>query len=1004
MVRLLLVHIFHCQGGNMDEVKYNKQIGRIKCMVFKNDGEVYGFIEGNRNTNGKDYYFKPVKDEDLYLDRGDLVSFRPREYDDGKYSALNVTPLEKDTAFWNFLCSQNGESLYEKIKSSLGTRDLKRIWERIPVDQLLNHEWLLKDMEGPEAVSFLNSLIIKVPENHKELIQKLIAQNRETFKTLDIRKKYPEIIDYIEKSIPYDYLLEHEWLLRIMTPVKSASFLDSLVSEDPENHKELILKLIEQKRILFQKLTIKSKFQNIIDYILKNEEALEKIGSSLPEFITNNGLAVSGAIDLESIPRHLITEGVLDCFDYKKCILFLVEHDDLKNRYQDYFTNLIRNSSRIDDNLIFSLPEKVITKEVFQLFKIKDKVYYLLNHKEKLKECYEYFKSLAQDYKGELDVNLSIPLAVLKCFNFSQQKEYLFKKYDETNGLKEDPALLDHLKYLLANSTEIFTLDGLPEELITEGVVQKLPIYDMLSYYDDRIKECFNNAALKNEYLKKREKAIIEKINTIEAGKINPVYVTEPVFNAFNKNQKTEYVMNALLKVGEQDKTTDSEILLDRLSQCGDFKLEEIGNLSTDFLYDRRLLDALKKSHNEPAEKVRFIYQLVNSSKLSRELVDCLQPEEGSVYAPVHYLVRYSYTNDRKDFELMNKSFIELKKTTSNLLKENDYDTVAEELSLILPTCQNRAILDYGARYRYFCDAVFQKDRKTDSKQNASSSWCRGYRRFISHRDWVGGDVCPRNIPYGFDYTQWTIVDLFDAFKVRAVNVPRLKYPEDYIPKVCGTFNWLFKNRQLMECRYCHELMEEDRAYSKERIDKNDTDVFAAYINTVYGCKKALDENSKHDYKVYLNHCYVCGDDSTIDSRESHFQDIRNNRKFYLCMQCGSGGFIKLSENNYYYVTIPGTICPKCGSDNMKYIGKIKLEGVKQHVFQCNEENCQHKIGLSDQNFERFYPAGTLYVGEDLRGKGFIREGYELYENNILVKVYDSKLKRLVNVTPERND
>ena len=41
----------------MDEAKYNKQIGRIKRMVFKNDGEVYGFIEGNSSTNGKDYYF-----------------------------------------------------------------------------------------------------------------------------------------------------------------------------------------------------------------------------------------------------------------------------------------------------------------------------------------------------------------------------------------------------------------------------------------------------------------------------------------------------------------------------------------------------------------------------------------------------------------------------------------------------------------------------------------------------------------------------------------------------------------------------------------------------------------------------------------------------------------------------------------------------------------------------------------------------------------------------------
>ena len=394
---------------------------------------------------------------------------------------------------------------------------------------------------------------------------------------------------------------------------------------------------------------------------------------------------------------------------------------------------------------------------------------------------------------------------------------------------------------------------------------------------------------------------------------------------------------------------------------------------------------------------------------MSKELIDCLQPEEGTIYAPVHYQAHYSCSNDSSDLVLMNKSFIELKKTTSNLLKENDYDTVAEELSVILPTCHNRTSLDYGAKYRYFCDAVFEKDRKTDSKQNASNSWCRGYRKYINHGNRVGYGVCPVNIPYGSDYTEWTIVELFDAFKVtRKLKVPKLNYPEDYIPKICGTFNWLFKNRQLIECSFCHELMEEDMAYSKERTDKDDTDVFAAYINTVYGCKKAQDENSKHDYKVYLNHCHVCGEDSTIDSRVSHFQDIKNNRKFYLCMECGGGGYEKryviTGNNGYYeydYVTIPGTICPKCGSDNMKYIGKKKLERINQHVFQCNEKNCGHEIGLRDQNFKKFYPPGTLYAGENLRGKGFIREGYELYKNNVLFKVYDSRLKRLVDVTSE---
>ena len=981
----------------MDEAKYNKEIGHIKCMVFKNE-KVYGFIEGNSSTNGKDYYFKPVKDEDYYLDRGNLVSFRPREYDDGKYSAFNVTPLEKDTAFWNFLCSQNGESLYEKIKSNLGTADLKKIRKRIPVDQLLNHEWLLKDMEGPEAVSFLNALIIRDSENHKELIQKLIAQNKEAFQALVTINNFPKIIDYIEKSIPDDYLLEHEWLLNNLTPVESVSFLEHLISEDPQKHKELILKLIEQKRSLFHKLIIKSRFQNTIDYILNNEEALEKIGTSLPVFIDKNGLADSGAIDLESIPRHLITEDVLGCFNYKKRILFLIEHDDFRNRYQDYISYSIRTLSRFDDNLIFSLPEKFITKEVFQLFKTKDQICYLVNHEEKLKEYHEYFESLARDYKEDLGVDLSIPLAALKCFDLSQQKTYLLRKYKKTDGLKEDPVLLDYLRYLLVHSTEIFTLDEIPVDLLTDDIVQKKPIDDRLSFYGDRIVKYYDNTALKNEYLKKWEKAALEEIDKIEAGTINPVFVTESVFNAFNKNQKTDYIVKTLLKIEQLNNAIAPEILLDRLSQCGDFKLEEIGNLSKRFLDDRRVLDALKKSHNEPAEKVRFIYQLVNSSKLSMELLNCLQPEDGTVYAPVHYLVRYFYTKDRKDFELMHHSFYTLKKNVYQALNESGCNDVADRLSVILPRCRD-ILIGYGSTYRFFCDAVFASDPDTKSKARAYKSWCRGFRRYIPHYDHLRrDDCCPSNIPRESMYKNWTIVELFNKLKITPVLVEGITYPEDYIPKICGAFNSLFKLRHLLNCRFCGKLMKFDGKYSKENPYRDNGNVFAVYVNTIASCIEAQDQYSEHDYYVYLSHCHVCGEDSVIDSRESHFRDRYGNVKFCLCMQCGSGGLIKRSENNYYYVTIPGTICPKCGSDDMKYAKRIQSKKAVYHVFQCNERNCQHKIELRGWDFDRFYPAGTLYVGENLRGKGFIREGYELYKDNVLVKVYDSNLKRLVNV------
>ena len=187
--------------------------------------------------------------------------------------------------------------------------------------------------------------------------------------------------------------------------------------------------------------------------------------------------------------------------------------------------------------------------------------------------------------------------------------------------------------------------------------------------------------------------------------------------------------------------------------------------------------------------------------------------------------------------------------------------------------------------------------------------------------------------------------------------------------------------------------------YSKENPYRDNGNVFAVYVNTVASCTEAKDQYSKHDYYVYLSHCHVCGEDSVIDSRESHFRDRYGNVKYCLCMQCGSGGLIKRSENNYYYVTIPGTICPKCGSDDMKYTKRIQAKKAVYHVFQCND--CRHEIELLGWDFDRFYPAGTLYVGENLRGKGFIREGYELYKDNVLFKVYDSRLKRLVDVTSE---
>lgn len=915
-------------------------VGFIKRIIFKEDHS-YGFIKGNLVTNGLDCYFE-VKN--FSLKTGDFVSFEVHKRKDGKYFASNVVPLGAKSDLWKMLCSPNGKDLYDWIKACLNEDDFRRFWDDFPDNFYTENEWILQNLTGRNTLRYLDSLVSNEPESHEKLILKIIEQNKTEF----------------------------------------LSYRSFFV-----NH-------------------IKSFYPKILDYILEHDTVMDIMGADLPKLIDNIG---SQTLTLDRIPERFITENILNKYTGEQVVRYLSDHDELREKYQRCFVNNVNFACDVRKYFYLSLPEKVITKDILKLLSPKDQINCILNHQGLLDKFYECFKKLAEEYKAELDSNIIFTVKALECFSYQQQKRYLLQYYNDSlnrivflsyddqfnSRKKNDEELIGYLKNLVLNKTEIFSLEEIPKDLLNEEIIPNLSLHDKLTYYQQQIGKYAEEETQRKTYKAKWQRTVLENVSKVDVSLIDTRFVTKSIFDAFSKDQKSDYVVEQLLKYSEWIHTIHPDAFLNLLSQCGNLKLEKIGKLSKSFLDDQRLLLALQKSNNTPCEKVLFIYQLVKNYKMTKNLISCLEPDEGSIYAPVHYLACYYFSKNEQDYYHMHESFLKLIESVYKKLENSAYDIIAEELYYILPSCCHREYLQFGSEYRYFCDAVFAKESDSNNKCNAPKSWCRGSRSYIENSQY-NEDICPHSFSYRrLSYNQWTLAELFDKLKITPLLVVGLKHPEDYIPKICSAFNWLFKKRQLLECSFCHKLMQFDLAYSKERQSKANTNIFAAYVNTVAGCIEAKDEKSKHDYRVYLNHCHTCGEDTVIDSRVSHFQDFFNNRKYYLCMECGSGGIY-----NDYYVTVPGTICPKCGSDDMQYLGYDKLRGYKQHIFQCNE--CRHKVGLRKMElFNRLYGKMNLKKGENLQGKEIISKEYELYRDNVLVKKYDVNLKKLVDVLPKED-
>lgn len=167
------------------------------------------------------------------------------------------------------------------------------------------------------------------------------------------------------------------------------------------------------------------------------------------------------------------------------------------------------------------------------------------------------------------------------------------------------------------------------------------------------------------------------------------------------------------------------------------------------------------------------------------------------------------------------------------------------------------------------------------------------------------------------DWKNWSLLELFAATGV-VPQLPGLKHPEEYVPKLSAWVNRINEIRERLKCSVCNQLMPHNVEYSK---------FSTKFRVTVFGCQ----QGDNHDKGIYLNECWGWGCHQIIDNRESKFKQ----EGYYICIHCGSG-----SPNSNTYT--PGDICPKCGSK----------EGMKKSESNSRERkcpSCNHSIRLPYQ-------------------------------------------------------
>jgi hypothetical protein len=212
------------------------------------------------------------------------------------------------------------------------------------------------------------------------------------------------------------------------------------------------------------------------------------------------------------------------------------------------------------------------------------------------------------------------------------------------------------------------------------------------------------------------------------------------------------------------------------------------------------------------------------------------------------------------------------------------------------------------------------------------------------------------------DWTDWSLLEMLEAAGVEPKGTGR--WPEEYVPRLCGWVNRLNEVRAHLKCRKCGTTL-----IPAQPIIRKPT---PAYHITLFRCPNG----EGHDV-VYLNHCWAC-DNHIIDSRDDvvavleplrvsdpvlteinvtvhglpgvrsyakidgaitlRDDEIRPEdapRGWHLCLHCGSG-----PQREHARVFRQGDFCPKCGTPTMYRISRKKNDTRRI----CRNPDCRHVI------------------------------------------------------------
>ena len=440
-----------------------------------------------------------------------------------------------------------------------------------------------------------------------------------------------------------------------------------------------------------------------------------------------------------------------------------------------------------------------------------------------------------------------------------------------------------------------------------------------------------------------------------------------------------------------------------------------IDTLPDGMLASTEFQDSLKRLINRASdyERIRLLYKFVDlkygknrNFKVERyDLISLFNPEkhEGETveFWPVYLFLKSGL---EKNEELKKEFFIQahhsfkivIEVTLQSWLEKRKRS--AKALKLLFPCCEDCENREYNnGSFQIFCDArlwVTKEDKEKyhhDSLATTGSVFCYlyrgrksvmglnrslGYVRGRGGGQWLQEIGCAhvRSLLHDRFYTrhneavspeEWTLFEFMDILGVPFYEVPGYtgNSRELYINKLASEFNWLFKIKNRLKCKECKEQMRFDFEFSKkgEKIinggDEDARGLFAAYMDTHAHC---MHQEEPHDIDVYLNHCIDCH--SVIDSRYCNIFDGIH----YLCRRCGSGHPLN---------TVPGTICPYCGSNKMKFVGYRK--------FEC--QNCDHEIEVENNTFKKFYT--DIEIGG--LAKSFANSSGNFSYTKNCIKVYD---------------